>query len=401
MQRELMALTRAARGGERAREPDRGASGRTLPLRERILAAEINVPDARQPAARERSSSASTRTSRSRRWWYAPGVNAQRLGMSDHSWVHIQIVTNIALRLARLLFQRGVEPAMVTDHGHDRARRRGRDRGGRDAPLPRAWRSTARTTSASRCSSPPTSCRRCSRASTRSPSARSSRPRRCTRSSATARRGSRSRSRARSSASRTRSTWPRAARGCRSRRGRRTSTRCRPTRSSEVGSPPGERDRGARRDRDVEQRRDLPGRRGPRHEAPRHAARAAHRGRRPHRGRAREAPRAGLPAVARRRRGTERQARGDARGASVGACPREPSRRPAWRIVCPRATRPATSLHVAPTYTGAWRIVCEESTRSAASSSTGTWRNSPVASAASSDGHSCWSSASVGTPSAG
>ncbi len=36
------------------------------------------------------------------------GVNAQRLRMTDHSWVHIQIVTNIALRLARLLFRRGV-----------------------------------------------------------------------------------------------------------------------------------------------------------------------------------------------------------------------------------------------------------------------------------------------------
>ena len=31
--------------------------------------------------------------------------------MSDHSWVHIQIVLNIALRLSRLLFRRGVEPA--------------------------------------------------------------------------------------------------------------------------------------------------------------------------------------------------------------------------------------------------------------------------------------------------
>ena len=31
--------------------------------------------------------------------------------MSDHSWVHIQIVTNIALRLARLLFRRGVVPS--------------------------------------------------------------------------------------------------------------------------------------------------------------------------------------------------------------------------------------------------------------------------------------------------
>ena len=43
-------------------------------------------------------------------------VFANRLGMSDHSWVHIRIVLNIALRLFRLLSKRGVEPAMVTDH---------------------------------------------------------------------------------------------------------------------------------------------------------------------------------------------------------------------------------------------------------------------------------------------
>ena len=50
-------------------------------------------------------------------WWHAAGVNAQRLHMSDHSWVHIQIVLNIALRLARLLFRAGVVPSIVIDHG--------------------------------------------------------------------------------------------------------------------------------------------------------------------------------------------------------------------------------------------------------------------------------------------
>src|SRR3954452_9605711 len=50
-------------------------------------------------------------------WWHVAGVNAARLGLTDHSWVHIQIVTNIALRLARLLFRRGIVPAMVADHG--------------------------------------------------------------------------------------------------------------------------------------------------------------------------------------------------------------------------------------------------------------------------------------------
>ena len=44
-------------------------------------------------------------------------VNADRRDMSDHSWVHIQIVVNIALRLFRLLDRAGVEPAMVAEHG--------------------------------------------------------------------------------------------------------------------------------------------------------------------------------------------------------------------------------------------------------------------------------------------
>lgn len=49
-------------------------------------------------------------------WWHMQQVFAERLGMSDHSWVHVQIVLNIALRLLRLLVKAGVEPAMVTDH---------------------------------------------------------------------------------------------------------------------------------------------------------------------------------------------------------------------------------------------------------------------------------------------
>src|SRR3954463_13574308 len=50
-------------------------------------------------------------------WWLMQQVTATRLGMSDHSWVHVQIVLNVALRLFRLLDRRGVEPAMVRDHG--------------------------------------------------------------------------------------------------------------------------------------------------------------------------------------------------------------------------------------------------------------------------------------------
>jgi len=50
-------------------------------------------------------------------WWHVAQTNATRLGMSDHSWIHIQIVTNIGLRLFRLLNRRGVDPDVVRIHG--------------------------------------------------------------------------------------------------------------------------------------------------------------------------------------------------------------------------------------------------------------------------------------------
>jgi metal-dependent HD superfamily phosphatase/phosphodiesterase len=53
-----------------------------------------------------------------RAWWHVANVNAvKRLEINDHSWVHIQIVANIALKLLRQLAKRGVTPAMVEDYG--------------------------------------------------------------------------------------------------------------------------------------------------------------------------------------------------------------------------------------------------------------------------------------------
>ena len=49
--------------------------------------------------------------------WYMQQVTSERLGMSDHSRVHIQIVLNIALRILRLAVRGGVAPAAVSDHG--------------------------------------------------------------------------------------------------------------------------------------------------------------------------------------------------------------------------------------------------------------------------------------------
>jgi len=49
--------------------------------------------------------------------WQVSNNNAvKRLGMSDHGPVHVQIVTNIALKLLRLLADRGVQPNSVADY---------------------------------------------------------------------------------------------------------------------------------------------------------------------------------------------------------------------------------------------------------------------------------------------
>src|SRR5262245_2104665 len=50
-------------------------------------------------------------------WWHVSNVNAVlRLQINDHSWVHVQIVANIALRLLRLLVKHGVQPSLQQDY---------------------------------------------------------------------------------------------------------------------------------------------------------------------------------------------------------------------------------------------------------------------------------------------
>jgi metal-dependent HD superfamily phosphatase/phosphodiesterase len=51
-------------------------------------------------------------------WWHVANVNAAvRLEINDHSWVHIQIVANIALKLLRELTKHRIEPSVVRDYG--------------------------------------------------------------------------------------------------------------------------------------------------------------------------------------------------------------------------------------------------------------------------------------------
>jgi metal-dependent HD superfamily phosphatase/phosphodiesterase len=54
--------------------------------------------------------------------WIATNVNAvERLEMSDHGPVHVQIVANSALRLLRLLVDAGVVPGVVADYDLEQA----------------------------------------------------------------------------------------------------------------------------------------------------------------------------------------------------------------------------------------------------------------------------------------
>jgi uncharacterized protein len=90
--------------------------GAQPPPREALAEAEIRVPS-RGNRKLEGLLAAVNDDLQVKAWWHVAQANATRLGMSDHGWVHIQIVTNIALRLFRLLNRRGVEPALVSDHG--------------------------------------------------------------------------------------------------------------------------------------------------------------------------------------------------------------------------------------------------------------------------------------------
>jgi uncharacterized protein len=51
-------------------------------------------------------------------WWHVANVNATvRMEINDHSWVHIQIIANIALKLLRQLTKHGITSSAVSDYG--------------------------------------------------------------------------------------------------------------------------------------------------------------------------------------------------------------------------------------------------------------------------------------------
>jgi uncharacterized protein len=89
-----------------------------VPLREAVAAMNIHAPSERNRRLAGFLAAANADTQLKARW-HAQQVTAERLGMSDHSWVHLQIVLNRALRLFRLLRQKGVQPSVEVDYGLD------------------------------------------------------------------------------------------------------------------------------------------------------------------------------------------------------------------------------------------------------------------------------------------
>ena len=96
--------------------PDPADQAPALHSRENVRSVRVKAPT-RGNRKLEKFLDAVNRDDEVKAWWYMAQTHAERLGMSDHSWVHMQIVLNIALRLTRLLDKGGVHGAMVTDHG--------------------------------------------------------------------------------------------------------------------------------------------------------------------------------------------------------------------------------------------------------------------------------------------
>ena len=95
---------------------DGGAPPLPLPPREAVAAMQVHAPSERNRKLATLLAAANASDKLKARW-HAQQITAQRLGMSDHSWVHLQIVLNSALRIFRLLHRAGVASAIESDYG--------------------------------------------------------------------------------------------------------------------------------------------------------------------------------------------------------------------------------------------------------------------------------------------
>jgi uncharacterized protein len=80
-----------------------------------VAAMRIHAPSTRNTKLAAFLDAANANTQLKARW-HASQVTAERLGMSDHSWVHLQIVLNSALRIFRLLRRAHVRSSVEVDY---------------------------------------------------------------------------------------------------------------------------------------------------------------------------------------------------------------------------------------------------------------------------------------------
>ena len=83
--------------------------------RDAVAAMRVHAPTQRNPKLARFLEIANASDSLKGRW-LAAQVTAERLEMSDHSWVHLQIVLNRALHLFRLLRRRGLRSSIERDY---------------------------------------------------------------------------------------------------------------------------------------------------------------------------------------------------------------------------------------------------------------------------------------------
>src|SRR5919112_1436679 len=89
-----------------------------LTPQEAVAAMRITAPSERNPKLARLLAAANADVPLKARW-HAAQITAERLGMSDHSWGHLRIVLNSALRLFRLLRRRGVRSSLESEYGLD------------------------------------------------------------------------------------------------------------------------------------------------------------------------------------------------------------------------------------------------------------------------------------------
>jgi metal-dependent HD superfamily phosphatase/phosphodiesterase len=84
-----------------------------LKMQERFL---IRIPARRNPKLKKIIDRVNADDELHTLWQVINNNAVKRLGMSDHGPVHVQIVTNIALKFLRLLVDRGVQPTSIIDY---------------------------------------------------------------------------------------------------------------------------------------------------------------------------------------------------------------------------------------------------------------------------------------------